>query len=47
MLKDINSTFSDLAHARRSARLEWVVILLIAFEILMALLPALWKLVTR
>lgn len=47
VLKDINSTFSDLAHARRSARLEWVVILLIAFEILMALLPALWKLVTR
>ena len=45
VLKDINSTFSDLAHARRSTRLEWVVILLIAFEILMALLPSIWKFV--
>lgn len=44
VLKDINSTFSDLAHARRSTRLEWVVILLIAFEILMALGEGAWKL---
>ncbi|MEN9354519.1 MAG: hypothetical protein RL318_1844 [Fibrobacterota bacterium] len=47
VLKDINSTFSDLAHARRSTRLEWVVILLIAFEILMALVPAAWTFLTR
>lgn len=47
VLKDINSTFSDLAHARRSTRLEWVVILLIAFEILMALLAPLWKWLTH
>jgi uncharacterized Rmd1/YagE family protein len=44
VLKDINGTFSDLAHARRSVRLEWIVILLIAFEILMALATPLWRL---
>lgn len=39
VLKDIDKTFSDLAHARRSTRLEWVVIWLIAIELVVALLP--------
>jgi required for meiotic nuclear division protein 1 len=47
VLKDINGTFSDLAHARRSTRLEWIIILLIAFEILMALFSPLWKFLTQ
>ncbi len=36
-LLDITDVFSGLSHARRSARLEWIIIILIAFEIIMAL----------
>ncbi len=32
-LLDINAVFTGLSHARRSARLEWVIIILIAIEI--------------
>ncbi len=40
VLKDINHSFAELAHSRRSTRLEWIVIWLIAIEIVMALVPA-------
>ena len=36
-LLDVTDVFSGLSHARRSARLEWIIIILIAFEIIMAL----------
>ena len=36
-LLDVTDVFSNLSHARRSARLEWIIIILIAFEIIMAL----------
>jgi uncharacterized Rmd1/YagE family protein len=36
-LLDVTDVFSNLSHARRSARLEWIIIVLIAFEIIMAL----------
>ena len=41
VLKDIDKTFSDLAHSRRSTRLEWIIIWLIAIELVLALLPLL------
>lgn len=37
-LMDVADVFSSLSHARRSARLEWIIIILIAFEIVMTLL---------
>jgi uncharacterized Rmd1/YagE family protein len=36
-LLDMTSVFTDLSHARRSARLEWIIIILIAIEILIYL----------
>lgn len=36
-LLDITDVFTTLAHARRSARLEWIIIVLIAVEILLFL----------
>lgn len=36
-LLDVTDVFSNLSHARRSARLEWIIILLIAFDIIMTL----------
>lgn len=36
-LQDSTEVFSNLSHARRSARLEWIIIILIAVEIIMAL----------
>ena len=36
-LMDVTDVFSSLSHARRSARLEWIIIILIAFEIIMTL----------
>ena len=39
VLKDIDKTFSDLAHSKRSTRLEWIIIWLIAIELVLALLP--------
>jgi uncharacterized Rmd1/YagE family protein len=36
-LLDVNEVFTSLSHARRSARLEWIIIILIAFEIVMTL----------
>lgn len=40
-LLDINAVFTGLSHARRSARLEWIIIILIAFEIVLFLLEML------
>jgi uncharacterized Rmd1/YagE family protein len=37
-LLDVTGVLSNLSHARRSARLEWIIIILIALEILLALL---------
>lgn len=37
-LLDINDVFTSLSHARRSARLEWIIIILIAIEIALFLL---------
>lgn len=36
-LLGVTDVFANLSHARRSARLEWIIIILIAFEIIMAL----------
>ncbi len=36
-LLGVTDVFANLSHARRSARLEWIIIILIAFEIVMAL----------
>lgn len=41
-LLDVNEVFTSLSHARRSARLEWIIIILIAFEIVMTLWQKLW-----
>jgi uncharacterized Rmd1/YagE family protein len=41
-LLDVTDVFSNLSHARRSARLEWIIIILIAFEIVMALWQKFW-----
>jgi len=41
-LLDVNEVFTSLSHARRSARLEWIIILLIAFEIIMTLWEKFW-----
>lgn len=41
-LMDVTDVFSSLSHARRAARLEWIIIILIAFEIIMALLDKFW-----
>ena len=41
-LLDVTDVFSSLSHARRSARLEWIIIILIAFEIIMALWQKFW-----
>lgn len=43
VLKDLGSTFANLAHARRSARLEWIIILLIAFEIVLPAMRWGWQ----
>lgn len=40
-LLDINSVFTALSHARRSARLEWIIIILIAIEIALFLMEML------
>ena len=40
-LLDINTVFTGLSHARRSARLEWIIIILIAIEIALFLLEML------
>jgi uncharacterized Rmd1/YagE family protein len=37
-LLDVNEVFTGLSHARRSARLEWIIIILIAIEIALFLL---------
>lgn len=37
-LLDINEVFTGLSHARRSARLEWIIIILIVIEIVLFLL---------
>jgi uncharacterized Rmd1/YagE family protein len=43
-LLDVTDVFANLSHARRSARLEWIIIILIAFEIIMALAQKFWGL---
>jgi len=40
-LLDINTVFTALSHARRSARLEWIIIVLIAIEIALFLMEML------
>jgi len=40
-LLDINTVFTALSHARRSARLEWIIIVLIAIEIVLFLMEML------
>lgn len=42
-LMDVTDVFSSLSHARRSARLEWIIIILIAFEIVMTLWDKFFK----
>lgn len=42
-LLDITDVFTGLSHARRSARLEWIIILLIAIEIVIYLVEILRK----
>lgn len=37
-LLDVTDVFSSLSHARRAARLEWIIIILIAIEIFIYLL---------
>jgi len=37
-LLDMTSVFTDLSHARRAARLEWIIIILIAIEIVIYLI---------
>jgi len=37
-LLDMTDVFSSLSHARRSARLEWIIIILIAIEIVIYLM---------
>jgi uncharacterized Rmd1/YagE family protein len=37
-LLDVTDVFSSLSHARRSARLEWIIIILIAIEIIIVIL---------
>jgi uncharacterized Rmd1/YagE family protein len=43
VLKDLGNTFADLAHSHRSTQLEWVIILLIAFEIVLPMMRWLWQ----
>jgi uncharacterized Rmd1/YagE family protein len=43
VLKDLGSTFANLAHAQRSARLEWIIIGLIALEVILPAVKALWQ----
>lgn len=40
-LLDMTAVFTSLSHARRSARLEWIIIVLIAIEIILYLLETL------
>jgi uncharacterized Rmd1/YagE family protein len=40
-LLDMTDVFTSLSHARRSARLEWIIIILIAIEIVLFLLEML------
>lgn len=42
-LLDITDVFTGLSHARRAARLEWIIILLIAIEIVIYLVEILRK----
>lgn len=41
-LLDITRVFADLYHAKRGTRLEWLVIILIAFEIVISLVDKFW-----
>jgi uncharacterized Rmd1/YagE family protein len=42
-LLDITEVFSSLSHARRAARLEWVIIVLILIEIVIFVLEIFWR----
>ncbi len=46
VLKDLGNTFADLAHSHRSTQLEWIIILLIAFEIVLPAAKWLWQMAT-
>lgn len=41
-LLDITEVFANLYHAKRGTRLEWLVIILIAFEIVLSLVDKFW-----
>lgn len=43
VLLDITKVFSGLTHAKRSTRLEWLVILLFAVEIVLSLITMYWQ----
>ncbi len=42
-LLDITEVFSSLSHARRAARLEWIIIVLILIEIVIFVLEIFWR----
>ncbi len=42
-LLDITEVFSGLSHARRAARLEWIIIVLILIEIVIFVLEIFWR----
>jgi uncharacterized Rmd1/YagE family protein len=43
MLMDITKVFAELTHAKRSTRLEWAIIVLIAIEIILALIAMFYQ----
>ncbi|HEY6838302.1 MAG TPA: RMD1 family protein [Geobacteraceae bacterium] len=43
ILLDVTEVFTGLSHARRSARLEWIIIVLILIEIVIYLADIFWK----
>lgn len=42
-LMDITEVFTSLSHARRATRLEWIIIVLIAIEIVIYTVEIIWK----
>ena len=42
-LMDITEVFSNLSHARRSSRLEWIIIILIIIEIVIYVFEIMWQ----
>ena len=46
-LEDITQAFGNLTQAKKSNRLEWIIIILISFEIIMSLSEKLYELLSR